>query len=252
MDFSTRLKQIISNQGLSIRAFEEKIGCSVGVINRCISKKTDVTSSVVIKIISTCREINPDWLLIGEGDMMRDGTKNFAPTVPENGTKNFAPTVPENGTKTTHVVREVIEPVLPKIKKREKESSIPLIPLYAMAGNFPGESEIKEYDCTTYSIPGLKGADFMIQVKGNSMQPTYNSGDIVACRRINNIKDSYFHWNRVYVLDTDQGPIMKRIKPGTDQDSITIVSDNPDFEPFQLHLSQIYRLALVLGCIKIE
>ena len=138
------------------------------------------------------------------------------------------------------------------MKSEEKGSSIPLVPLYAMAGKFPGESEVKEYDCETYSVPGLKGADFMIQVKGNSMQPTYNSGDIVACKRINNIQDSYFHWNRVYVLDTDQGPIMKRIKPGTDQDNITIVSDNPDFEPFQLHLSQIYRIALVLGCIKLE
>ena len=241
MDFSTRLKQIINIQGLSVRAFEEKIGCSVGVINRCISKKTDVTSSVVIKIISTCREINPDWLLIGEGDMMRDKTKNFTPTVPKNGTKS------------TRFVHDVLAAhSLIKIKSEEKESSIPLVPLYAMAGKFPGESEVKEYDCETYSVPGLKGADFMIQVKGNSMQPTYNSGDIVACKRINNIQDSYFHWNRVYVLDTDQGPIMKRIKPGTDQDNITIVSDNPDFEPFQLHLSQIYRIALVLGCIKLE
>lgn len=241
MDFSTRLKQIISIQGLSVRAFEEKIGCSVGVINRCISKKTDVTSSVVIKIISTCREINPDWLLIGEGDMMRDKTKKFIPSVPENGTKS------------TRVVHDVLaaHPLI-KMKSEEKETSIPLVPLYAMAGKFPGESEVKEYDCETYSVPGLKGADFMIQVKGNSMQPTYNSGDIVACKRINNIQDSYFHWNRVYVLDTDQGPIMKRIKPGTDQDNITIVSDNPDFEPFQLHLSQIYRIALVLGCIKLE
>lgn len=241
MDFSTRLKQIISIQGLSVRAFEEKIGCSVGVINRCISKKTDVTSSVVIKIISTCREINPDWLLIGEGDMMRDKTKNFIPSVPENGTKS------------NRVVHDVLaaHPLI-KMKSEEKETSIPLVPLYAMAGKFPGESEVKEYDCETYSVPGLKGADFMIQVKGNSMQPTYNSGDIVACKRINNIQDSYFHWNRVYVLDTDQGPIMKRIKPGTDQDNITIVSDNPDFEPFQLHLSQIYRIALVLGCIKLE
>ena len=241
MDFSTRLKQIISNQGLSVRAFEEKIGCSVGVINRCISKKTDVQSSVVIKIISTFRDINPDWLLIGEGEMMREANKNCAPTVPKNGTKE------------THTIHEVlVRTDFKPIKIKKQEPSVPLVPLYAMAGNFPGESEVKECDCESYSVPGLKGADFMIQVKGNSMYPTYSSGDIVACRRINNIQDSFFQWGRAYVLDTDQGPIMKRIKPGTDQDSITIVSDNPDFEPFQLHLSQIYRLALVLGCIKLE
>ncbi len=128
----------------------------------------------------------------------------------------------------------------------------PLIPIEAMAGNFHGEKSVMDYDCEHYSIPDLEKADFLIRVKGNSMYPTYNSGDIVACRRINNIQDAFFQWGRVYVLDTDQGPIMKRIKPGTDHESITIVSDNPDFEPFQLHLSQIYRLALVLGCIKLE
>ena len=128
----------------------------------------------------------------------------------------------------------------------------PLIPIEAMAGNFHGEKCVMDYDCERYSIPDLEKADFLIRVKGFSMYPTYSSGDIVACKRINNIQDAFFQWGRVYVLDTDQGPIMKRIKPGTDHDSITIVSDNPDFEPFQLHLSQIYRLALVLGCIKLE
>ena len=237
-----RLHEFIKNQGLTISEFEKSIGASDGLLRRAIKNKTDINSKWIVFISEKYPNLNLDWLIRFEGKMLRDIIH----------ATNCAPTVPENGTKSSYVVREVIEPVLPKIKKREKESSIPLIPLYAMAGNFPGESEVQEYDCTTYSIPDLKGADFMIQVKGNSMQPTYNSGDIVACRRINNIKDSYFHWNRVYVLDTDQGPIMKRIKPGTDQDSITIVSDNPDFEPFQLHLSQIYRLALVLGCIKIE
>lgn len=128
---------------------------------------------------------------------------------------------------------------------------IPLIPIDAFAGNFHGESEVMEYDCETYSVPGMGKADFLIRVSGSSMYPTYNSGDIVACKRVN-IQDAFFQWGRVYVIDTDQGPIMKRIKPGHEAEYITIVSDNPDYEPFQLHLSQIYRIALVLGCIKLE
>lgn len=128
---------------------------------------------------------------------------------------------------------------------------IPLIPIDAFAGCFHGETEVMEYDCETYSVPGMGKADFLIRISGYSMYPTYNSGDIVACKRVN-IQDAFFQWGRVYVLDTDQGPIMKRIKPGHEAEHITIVSDNPDYEPFQLHLSQIYRIALVLGCIKLE
>lgn len=228
MNFSARLKKIITNQGLSIRAFEEKIGCSIGVINRCINKNTDVQSSVVIKIFTTFRDISPEWLLLGEGEMMKT-------------------CITKNSIEEPH--KEVCEV---KIEKEEKdEKQVPLVPLYAMAGQFPGEKEVMEYDCETYSVPGMKGADFLIQVKGNSMNPTYNSGDIVACKWIS-MKDVFFQWGRVYVLDTEQGPITKRIEPGHDAEHITIVSDNPDYKPFQLHLSQIYRIALVLGCIKLE
>lgn len=228
MNFSTRLKKIINSQGLSIRAFEEKIGCSIGVINRCINKNTDVQSSVVIKIFTAFRDISPEWLLLGEGEMMKT-------------------CITKNSIEEPH--KEVCEV---KIEKEEKdEKQVPLVPLYAMAGQFPGEKEVMEYDCETYSVPGMKGADFLIQVKGNSMNPTYNSGDIVACKWIS-MKDVFFQWGRVYVLDTDQGPITKRIEPGHDAEHITIVSDNPDYKPFQLYLSQIYRIALVLGCIKLE
>ena len=136
-------------------------------------------------------------------------------------------------------------------KEKKQQKQTPLIPISAMAGNFIGEENVMDTDCEFYSVPGMDKADYFIRVQGTSMLPTYNSGDIVACRRIN-IQDAFFQWNRVYILDTDQGPIMKRIKPGSDKEHIMIVSDNPDFEPFELHLSKIYHIALVLGCIKLE
>ena len=238
-----RLNEFIKYQGLTISEFEKIIGASDGLLRRAIKNKTDINSKWVVSIGEKYPNLSLDWLIRSEGNMLRDNNHGL----------NFTPSVPKNGTKKDTIVHEVlVRSEIKPIKKQKKEPTVPLVPLYAMAGNFPGESEVKECDCDSYSVPGLKGADFMIQVKGNSMYPTYNSGDIVACRRISNIQDSFFQWGRAYVLDTDQGPIMKRIKPGTDHDSITIVSDNPDFEPFQLHLSQIYRLALVLGCIKLE
>ena len=220
MNFSTRLKQIIIKKGLSIRAFEEKLGCSVGTINRCINKKTDIGSSLVMKIIDTYNDVNPEWLLTGKGAMMKDCISCDAS---DDFEENY----------------------------NEKKQLKPLVPLFAMAGQFPGESTVCDYDCEYYNIPGMDKADFLITVKGISMQPTYNSGDIVSCKRVN-MDNCFFQWNRVYVLDTDQGPIIKRVKPGSDKEHILIVSDNDSYEPFELHLSQIYHIALVLGCIKLE
>ena len=128
---------------------------------------------------------------------------------------------------------------------------IPLIPISAMAGAFSGDQQVMEYECERYVVPAFKGADFLISVKGSSMYPKYNSGDIVACKRLA-MSDLFFQWNKVYVLDTDQGPLIKRVKPGSDKEHVTIVSDNERYEPFELSLDHIYNVALVIGVIRLE
>lgn len=128
---------------------------------------------------------------------------------------------------------------------------IPLIPISAMAGAFSGDQVVLDYECERFVVPTFKGAEFLISVKGSSMYPKYNSGDIVACKRIP-LRDIYFQWNKVYVLDTDQGALIKRVKPGSDKDHILIVSDNTNYDPFELPLSRIYNVALVIGVIRLE
>ena len=128
---------------------------------------------------------------------------------------------------------------------------IPLIPFSAMAGALKGEQSVLEYECERYVVPAFAGADFLMPVKGDSMSPTYLSGDIVACQRVP-MSDLFFQWNKPYVLDTKQGAIIKRIKPGSDKEHVLIVSDNPKYDPFELTYSEIYAVALVIGIIRLE
>lgn len=131
------------------------------------------------------------------------------------------------------------------------QEGIPLIPLSAMAGAFTGDTSVMEYECERYVIPAFKGADFLIQVKGDSMQPTYYSGDLVACQRVP-LNDLFFQWNKTYVLDTAQGPLIKRIMPGSDSSHVLIVSDNDSYPPFELSKSQFHGVALVRGLVRLE
>lgn len=139
------------------------------------------------------------------------------------------------------------------IKKMPEGSheGIPLIPFSAMAGAMTGELTAMEYECERYVVPAFKGADFLMPVKGNSMTPTYLSGDIVACQRVP-MSGIFFQWNKPYVLDTTQGAIIKRIKPGTDTNHIRIISDNTEYDPYELSLSDIRAVALVIGIIRLE
>ena len=128
---------------------------------------------------------------------------------------------------------------------------IPLIPFSAMAGALTSEQTVLEYECERYVVPAFNGADFLIPVKGNSMNPTFVSGDIVACQRVP-MTGLFFQWNRPYVLDTAQGALIKRIKPGSDKQHVMIVSDNPEYDPFELPYSEIHAVALVIGIIRLE
>lgn len=170
-------------------------------------------------IYTKCVDIDMNWLLTGEGNMLRTESKE-----------------------------ENIPVAHPSDSPTE---GIPLIPISAMAGAFTGEQTVLEYECERFVVPTFKGAEFLISVKGSSMYPKYNSGDIVACKRLP-MDDIFFQWNKVYVLDTDQGPLIKRVKPGSDKEHVLIVSDNERYEPFELPLNRIYHVALVIGVIRLE
>ena len=82
------------------------------------------------------------------------------------------------------------------------------------------------------------------------MYSKYNSGDIVACKHLP--LDTFFQWNKVYVLDTEQGVLIKRICKAQSEDSVTIVSDNKSYDYFEFHKSHIRPIDIVMGVIRLE
>lgn len=131
---------------------------------------------------------------------------------------------------------------------------IPLIPLDAVAG-FPAESSggVRLEDCERYVIPEFenKGANFLIRVSGDSMVPLYYSGDLLACRKITDIR--FFQWGTIYVLETSQGVIVKRVQESLDHaDSILCVSENSSVHhPFLLPRDDIRSLSIIVGLVRL-
>ncbi len=134
---------------------------------------------------------------------------------------------------------------------QQTPKGIPLIPIEAMAGVLSGNStQIMEQECEHYNIPMFKGAEFLIRISGDSMLPKYYSGDIVACKRLP--LDTFFQWNKVYVVDSEQGVIIKRVRPGHDDKHVVLVSENEAYAPFELSLEKVYSIALVIGVVRAE
>lgn len=73
-DILFRIKYFIENKNISIRKFELSIGASNGLIGNAIKKNSDIQSKWISKIIEIYN-INPTWLLTGEGPMLRETTE---------------------------------------------------------------------------------------------------------------------------------------------------------------------------------
>lgn len=202
----------LHKKGVSDYEFYKKSGITRGIL----SQSNGISEDNISRFLAYAPDVNAEWLLTGRGEMLKQNESEKVAHHTDN---------PNEG--------------------------IPLIPFSAMAGALMGEQTALEYDCERYVVPAFSGADFLMQVKGSSMVPTYISGDIVACRRVP-MSDLFFQWNKPYVLDTRQGAIIKRIKPGSDKQHVLIVSDNKDYDPFELPYEDIYAVALVIGIIRLE
>ncbi len=232
-----RIQKIASNEGITIGALERSIGASKGVLSRAINNGTDIQSKWIQIIVENYPRYSTEWFLTGRGEMLKTNCTSTPQTMHIKVTENSS----NDQKKSEPIAHPATNPY----------EGIPLIPFEAMAGALTSEQTVLEYECERYVVPAFKGADFLIPVKGSSMYPKYSSGDIVACQRIS-MNDLFFQWNKVYVIDTNQGPLIKRIKPGSDKNHVLIVSDNEKYEPFELPYSAIYAVALVIGVIRLE
>lgn len=213
MGINERFNQIIGTLFKGNKsAFANAIGVTPSVVDNIVGKRQGKPSFDVVAKVSALAEVDLDWLITGKGEMLK---------------KKQPLQLSEDGT------------------------GIPLIPVEAMAGCFTGSQTVLLQECERYVVPAFKNADFLIRVSGDSMVPRYFSGDMVACKMLS-LADIFFQWGKVYVLDTDQGALIKKVERGSSSDTITLVSENQAYQPFELLIRQVYHIAIVMGLIRTE
>lgn len=66
-----RLKQFLDNQDISINNFEKKISASQGTIHKAIQRQSGISSNWLPIIKEKYPSLNMDWLIFGEGEMLK-------------------------------------------------------------------------------------------------------------------------------------------------------------------------------------
>lgn len=128
--------------------------------------------------------------------------------------------------------------------------TLPRIPYDAAAGTLTDAVDgVTELQCERMPVvEAFPRYDFTLRVTGRSMEPVYFSGDEVACLRVSEAR--FLQWGRVYVLDTTQGVVIKRIYDNGD--SIRCASYNPEYPDFNIPKEDIRSYNLVVGALRLS
>ena len=122
-----------------------------------------------------------------------------------------------------------------------------VIPYEARGGTIGDYVEgVHDYDCERIVSP-VKGADYAMEVTGDSMAPEYPSGSRVIIKKVS---ETFIAWNEVYVLDTPDGAVIKRIRKTDDPSVVECVSVNPAYQSFTIPKEFIrgwYRVLMVMS-----
>lgn len=165
----------------------------------------------VLKLCAAFPDLNRDWLLYGEGDMLLEGS----------------------GDRRVSSLRDY---------------EVPLLPVEAYAGSLQMWSEgIMPSQCDMVVAP-MPGVDLAIRIAGNSMEPEFHNGSMIFLKKIN--ERAFIPWGNPLVIDTENGVLVKAVYPGNTPGSIEARSYNPDYPPFSIPVDSIYGLYRILADVR--
>ncbi len=239
MKFGEKLQYLRKLNNLKQEQLAEKLGVQRNTVSYYESNKTEPNFSALLKI-SQLFDVNINDLISENVYLNDDFNKN----------KSVYPYSVPNGVPNSEnysIVNESNTPFNEEIK-------IPLVNATAIGGWGGGsfsilQSEVQEH----YTIPIFKHqkVDFLIPVKGQSMEPNYRSGDLAACTVIN--EKTFIQWGKTHIIATkSQGILLKRVFQSEDQNHLTLHSDNPQYPPFKIPVTEVEGMAIVVGSIRID
>lgn len=214
MEVFDRLRLVRKHLGLSQSNFAESLGLKQGSYSDIERGRTKSVSDGVIKLISNIYNIDGDWLLTGQGEMINE-KEGHIPTSQSSSKENFK-----------------------------------LVPMYSLdvVGGINNE-ECDTMGFITGYMPfvNAKEKDIAVMVTGQSMYPTYPSGSIVQIRKIESWRE-YLEYGQVYIIELKDGRrLIKEVRKGGDKLSFNLVSHNSRFDENEISIDFIRSVWLVLA-----
>lgn len=221
------LAEYFKSKGVTQLAIAEKLGVSKAYVNALMTGKKAFGKSQAAKWSSEFG-ISASWLLTGDGDMFTTSSSD----------------------EQSEVKREEEEyELLPRITEDRGRPyyDVDFLGGYGEFVDDPASAPVAYMiDYPPYNKEGV----FYMNVRGDSMAPEINSGDLVALRPIEAWYD-FLLLGKVYAVVTLSGQrTIKRLRRGSDNEHYTLEPINPAYESQEIPKAQIERVFEVLGGIR--
>jgi transcriptional regulator with XRE-family HTH domain len=121
---------------------------------------------------------------------------------------------------------------------------IHFVPVKAAAGYLASYADTEFIDeLNTFTLPMLRGGNYRaFEIIGDSMLPT-PSGSIIVGEKVEGGIDEIKNNNAYIVVSRNEGIVYKRIvKNNKTRNKLTLVSDNPQFQPYQVNAEDVVEL----------
>lgn len=212
-----RIKSLRVHFGLNSGEFASKAGIDPRNYSSIETGKRTIGERV-LRDICNAFDVNIDWILTGEGDMLKGGSSIRH----------------ENGSS-------------PQINYENK--GVPYYDVDFIAGFDLVQNDQTQTPSCYIDFPQYNNSTYWVNITGKSMEPLISQGDMIAIKELPDWQ-TYILYGEIYAIVTDEYRTIKKIRKGSDGNNILLVPLNPEYDSQEIPKSIIRSVFQVNGCVK--
>lgn len=224
---SERLLQLIEYKGFTINSFEDEIQVGRSTILKSIRGKRALSSNVLEKIMFVFPDVNANWLISGDGNMLKinKGVVNNELSL-DREKLNSKDVLPFN------------------------LSKVPYYHDIPVSGNVaPMHNDYPEIPSEYISLPFGEDIDFFAPVIGDSMQGKFDSGSIIGYKEVKDFR--LIMWGKPHLVVTPEYRTIKYLHRSEKEGYAVLKSANEYYQDYEIPMEAILKLYRVRAAINL-
>jgi len=200
-----RTIEFIKYKRISVKEFEIRCGMSNGYVS---SMRKGFGADKLGNVLSAFPELNRDWLLYGEGEMLTSASPPIDVTVSPTGT--------------------------------------PVYDVDSTMGTDSRPMEfLQEHIIGYVNMPNISKNAAIIRANGDSMTPVINDGNFIAVREITDFDDIFY--GQIYLVVTAQNRMVKYVRKNKDDEKNYVIlrSANKEYDDILMPKAKILKMFIV-------